>query len=249
MIPGKKKYFLIGFSSIFIFSIFLFLLFFFFFLPKKSTRYTNYQECDHVRFANAPIAPSNKLNDKNDIHLLHAMKNGLKKPFETDSAFYSQIDDLVRMALLVKVADNQFYKLKSLKHSQPYLIPEAIDMLNEIGFKFQERLKEKKYKNFRFLITSLLRTEEAQNKLSHRNSNASIHSSHLYGTTVDISYKNFYNTQTDSIESSYEAVQALTSVLREMREDCKFLAVRERKQSCFHITVVVCRPIDSTMND
>jgi len=242
----KNKYILIGFSILSLVSLSLFL---FHFLQNKNPTYSNYKECDHVRFANAPIAPSNKLNDKNDIHLLHAMKNGLKKPFETDSAFYSQIDEFVRMALLVKVADNQFYKLKSLKHSQPYLIPEAIDMLNEIGYKFQERLKEKKYKNFRFLITSLLRTEEAQNQLSHRNSNASIHSSHLYGTTVDISYKDFYNTQTDSIESSYEAVITLTSVLREMREDCKFLVVRERKQSCFHLTVVVCRPIDSTMND
>jgi len=65
---------------------------------------------------------------------------------------------------------------------------------------------------------------------------------------VDISYKNFYNTETDSIESSYEAVQALTNVLVEMRQECKFLAVRERHQSCFHITVVVCQAIPDKNN-
>src|SRR5659263_336067 len=118
MIHPKNKYILIGFSILFLVSLSL-SLFLFHFPQNKNPTYSNFKECDHVRFANAPIAPSNKLNDKNDIHLLHAMKNGLKKPFETDSAFYSQIDDLVRMALLVKVTDNQFYKLKSLKHSQP----------------------------------------------------------------------------------------------------------------------------------
>ena len=198
-----------------------------------------------VRFANATISPSSKLNDKNDIHLFYAMKTGLKQPFSTIKEFEDAIVNMLRKSLLVRVPPSRFYQLKSLTHSQPYLIPEAVDLLNEIGYRFQERLKEKKYKNFRFRITSVLRTEEDQNKLSHRNGNATTgHSSHLYGTTFDISYKNFYNTQTDSIESSYEAVQALTSVLLQMREECKFLAVRERHQSCFHITVVVCRPID-----
>jgi hypothetical protein len=67
-------------------------------------------------------------------------------------------------------------------------------------------------------------------------------SCHLYGTTVDISYKNFFNTKTDTLESSWEAIQAMTKVLVEMRKECKLLAVRERHQSCFHITVVCCKP-------
>lgn len=219
-------------------------IFIYFHFQIQSKNIAAYHECNPTHFENLLIEPSTFLNDKNDIHLLQAQKSGLKKPFETDSAFNSQIHDLLRKAILVEVTDNRFYKLKNLSHSQPYLIPEAVDMLNDIGFRFQKLLKEKKYHSYRFLITSLLRTEKAQNQLTHRNSNATIHSSHLYGTTVDISYKNFYDMQTDSIESSYEAVQTLTSVLREMRKECKFLVVRERKQSCFHITVVVCRPLD-----
>ena len=198
-------------------------------------------QCDHVKNANAPISPSKKLNDQNEIHLIHAQKNGLKKTFDTNAEFLSKLDSLKNKFILVEVTETPYYQLKSLTHSQPYLIPEAVDMLNEIGYRFQQRLAEKKYNNYRFRITSLLRTEETQNNLSHRNSNASSHSAHLYGTTVDISYKNFYNTKKDTIESSYEAVQTLTKVLIEMRQECKFLAVRERKQSCFHITVVVCK--------
>jgi hypothetical protein len=201
--------------------------------------------CDHVKYANAPISPSNKLNDLNDIHLIHAQKNGLKRTFATNEEFLLKLDSLKNNLILFEVVETPYYQLKSLTHSQPYLIPEAIDMLNEIGYRFQQRLAEKKYNMYRFRITSLLRTEETQNKLSHRNTNATAHSAHLYGTTVDISYKNFYNIQKNTIESSYEAVQTLTKVLVEMRQECKFLAVRERKQSCFHLTVVVCKSTDN----
>ena len=201
--------------------------------------------CDHVKYANAPISPSNKLNDLNDIHLVHAQKNGLKKIFATNEEFLLRLDSLKNNLILFEVVETPYYQLKSLTHSQPYLVPEAIDMLNEIGYRFQQKLSESKYNMYRFRITSLLRTEETQNKLSHRNRNATSHSAHLYGTTVDISYKNFYNIQKDTIESSYEAVQTLTKVLVEMRQECKFLAVRERKQSCFHLTVVVCKSTDN----
>jgi hypothetical protein len=209
---------------------------------KEIAIITNYvSDCDHVRFPTAPISPSNKLNDQNEIHLLHAQTNGLK-PFATDSIFNKQVDSLVSKSVLVKVTDNRFYQLKTLTFSQPYLIPEAVDMLNEIGYRFQERLKEKKYDNYQFRITSIFRTEEAQAKLSHRNGNATDHSAHIYGTSLDISYKNFFNTKKDTIESKMEPILALTKVLIDMRKECKLLVVRERHQSCFHITVVVCRP-------
>ena len=210
---------------------------------RKISKPRGFAECNHVEFANAPISPSDKLNDPNEIQLVHAQKNGLKKPFSTTQEFLSKIDSMKRQYILVEVTENKFYQIKKLSHSQPYLIPEAVDMLNEIGYRFQKRLHEKKYNNYRFRLTSMLRTEETQQKLSHCNFNATQHSAHLYGTTVDISYKNFYNTKTDTLESSFEAVQTLTKVLLEMRKECKFLAIREHKQSCFHITVVVCQPL------
>lgn len=238
MISNKKIYILFVLALVLLLGISLTV-----FLFKNKLANVPVSNCDPVHYANIPITPSNKLNDKNDIHLLHAQKNGLKKPFATNADFDAEIGDYVRRSVLVEVVDNPLYQLKNLTSSQPYLIPEAVDLLNEIGYRFQKQLKEKKYKNYRFRITSLLRTEEDQNKLTHRNSNATAHSAHLYGTTFDISYKDFCRVDNDSIESRYETVQALTNVLVKMREECKFLAVRERKQSCFHITVVVCRAI------
>lgn len=215
---------------------------------SKVTKTRGFSECDHIHFANAPITPSDKLNDPNELHLIHAQKNGLKKPFTTTEDFYAKIDSLKRNSILVEVTENKFYQVKVLHHSVPYLIPEAVDMLNEIGFRFQKRLQEKKRHNYRFRLTSLTRTEETQNSLSHCNGNAAAHSAHLYGTTCDISYKNFYDTNTDSIESSMDPILAMTYVLVEMRKECKLLVVRERHQSCFHITVVVCKPISEKNN-
>jgi len=83
---------------------------------------------------------------------------------------------------------------------------------------------------------------DSQTKLSQRNGNATSHSAHLYATTFDISYKNFFNTRKDTLESTMPPIIAITKVLTDMRKECKLLVVRERHQSCFHITVVVCRP-------
>ena len=105
--------------------------------PPKKENIHYISDCDHVRFANEPIVPSNKLKDPNELQLIHAQKNGLKKPFITDEEFISSLDSLKRNSILVEVTENRFYQLKSLTHSQPYLIPEAVDLLNEIGYRFQ----------------------------------------------------------------------------------------------------------------
>lgn len=210
------------------------------FKNEKRQNQFELSDCNPAQNANAPIESTRKLNDLNEIHLIHAQKNGLKNIIETNEEFDSKVVDFVDKNTLMKVVDNEYCRLKSLTHSKPYLIPQAVGMINEIGYRFQEELKAKKQRNYAMRVTSLLRTVESQSKLSHRNRNATAHSAHMYGTTIDISYKNFINLENDSVESSYEGVQALTKVITDMREECKLLVVRERKQACFHITVVVC---------
>ena len=209
----------------------------------------NYTQCNQLLNASAPISPSDVLNDKNDIQLLHARTNGLKHPFATNAEFDSLITMMVLNNELIEVKDGSLYHLKSLKHSHPYLVPEAVNMVDEIAFRFQKKLKEKGLGNYCFFLTSLLRTVEIQKKLSHRNGNATDTTAHYYGTTIDISYKHFYNLDNDSVVPSWELIQELTKTLVEMRQECKILAVRERKQSCFHITVVACKPKEDEVEE
>ena len=201
-----------------------------------------YINCNQLISPSAPIEPAEIIKDLNEVQLIHAKKNGLKRPFKTNAEFDSTYKKMVERFELVEIKDSRFYHLKALKHSHPFLIPEAVSMIDEIASRFQLKLKEKKLGNYCFFLTSVLRTIETQEKLSKRNGNASDSTAHYYGTTVDISYKHFYNLDNDSIEPSWEVIQELTKTLLEMRKECKLLAVRERKQSCFHITVVCCKP-------
>ena len=54
---------------------------------KEETRPNKYTDCNQALNASAPISPSSVLNDKNDIQLVHAQKNGLKQPFATNAEF------------------------------------------------------------------------------------------------------------------------------------------------------------------
>ena len=240
---SKKQLYIYSFIGILLIAILITI--YFYNQPKKiklPERENKYISCNQRQNASAPIEPADVIADKNEIHLLHAQVNGLKKPFETNLEFDTTYKKMVEKFVLVELKDNPLYRLKSLKHSHPYLIPEAVSMLDEIAVRFKERLKSEKIGNYSFFLTSVLRTVETQEKLSRRNGNASDHTAHYYGTTVDISYKHFYNNDNDSIEPKWEVIQALMKTLLEMRKECKLLAVKERKQSCFHITVVCCKP-------
>ena len=211
-------------------------------LNSKKFKTNSYLAGNQINNATAPIEPADIVDDKNDIHMLHAQANGLKKPFATNAEFEDRYKSLVSDFKLVEIKDCRLYHLKSLKHSHPYLIPEAVYMLNELAIRFQRKLKEKDLGNYCFFLTSVLRTQETQQNLSKRNGNAAEMSSHFYGTTMDISYKHFLNLDNDSIVPSWEIIQELMHTVVEMRKECKLLAVRERKQSCFHITVVCGKP-------
>ncbi len=210
-------------------------------ISEKTPLPNDYTNCDQLTNATAPIEPAEIISDKNDVQLVHARTNGLKKPFETNAEFDSTYKKMVEDYELVEVKDSRLYHLKTLKHSHPYLIPEAVSMIDEIAIRFQAKLKEKELGNYCFFLTSILRTVESQEKLSKHNGNASDTTAHFFATTVDISYKHFLNLDNDSVVPKWEIIQELTKTLLEMRKECKLLAVRERKQSCFHITVVCCK--------
>lgn len=210
--------------------------------PKMEAPHTAYAECDHTQNATAPITTSTKLNDINDVHLLHARTNGLSAPISSNEVFEKKIDSLVEKNTLIKVEENDIFKIKRLRHSHAYLVPVAVEMIHEIAYRFNKKLREEKMSGHQFYITSMLRTEETQRKLSRSNINATYHTAHYYGTTIDISYKDFYDIKKRDKVQNAKLAHLLGEVLVQMRQECKIVAVRERKQACFHITVVACKP-------
>lgn len=82
--------------------------------------------------------------------------------------------------------------------------------------------------------TSLTRTLEDQCRLRKVNRNASSGlSSHNYGNAFDVSYVRF----NDRLERNERLEKILEKVLKEFENAGKIYFIKEKMQSCYHVTV------------
>ena len=170
-------------------------------------------------------------NDKNDVHLNIARSYGIE-PLESlkeaeNSPFYQ----------LAKIDSCQYYTIKKLTHSAPYLTPRSKWRLMTIGKNFQDSLAAHGVRGYQIIVTSLLRTDDSIRRLRRRNSNASKNSAHRFGTTFDISYIHYSRTDSASYVPEYRLKETLAEVLYDMRKNNHCYIKYEVKQSCFHVTV------------
>lgn len=151
-------------------------------------------------------------------------------------------DAEARKRELVYVAASPYYHVDRLRQSVPYLVPRAAILLQDIGQAFFDSLYVKGVPLHRFIVTSILRTEEDVARLRGFNQNATENSCHLYGTTFDICY-NRYETIEDPDGPRRRQVRndtlkyVLSEVLRDMRQLNRCYVKYEVKQGCFHMTV------------
>lgn len=148
-------------------------------------------------------------------------------------------DDLLRIDRLVPLKETAGLKLDDLTHSVPLLVPEAARLAQEIGAAFRYQLEVDGQPLYRPIVTSVTRTAEDMDKLRQRNGNASLNSTHCYGTTLDISWQRYDKIDPEdprTIEPE-ELKHLLAKVLRAFHEDGRCYIKHERKQACFHITV------------
>lgn len=176
---------------------------------------------------------ANTFPDINDVQIASAQKLGIDPIHQTGSP--------MDCPELVYVGESPYYDVAKLHTSEPYLVPRAAQLLQDIGRAYADSLQVKRIPMHHFIVTSLLRTREHVDKLRRYNRNATENSCHLYATTFDISY-NRYNrvcspdgptlppTRSDSLK------WVLSEVLRDMRESGRCYVKYEVKQGCFHIT-------------
>lgn len=120
------------------------------------------------------------------------------------------------------------YRIQKLDYSQAYLVPKAKTTLRGSP-KFNASTK-----GSTLTITSLTRTLEDQCRLRRVNPNASLGiSSHNYGNSFDISYVRF----NDRLKSNPRLEAALEKVLNVYRDEGKLYYIKEKQQSCYHVTV------------
>lgn len=168
-------------------------------------------------------------NDSNHVHLAEAVKLG--------TGIIHDIDEAWRLERpLVEIKSCREYYVDRLTHSYPYLVPEAADLLGEIGRRFNDSLDARGGGNYRIKVTSVMRTPATVKRLRRVNRNASDSSAHQFGTTFDISYSRFI-CDSISVNRSFEDLKNLLGeILYDLREEGRCYVKFERRQSCFHIT-------------
>ncbi|HSJ31530.1 MAG TPA: DUF5715 family protein [Longimicrobiales bacterium] len=194
----------------------------------------------------------------NDDHVAAAQRSGVGPV--RDSAHVARLLD--SDALVALPDSSEWWVLRELDQSLPYVTPHTREILEELGRRFHARLQEHGLPPFRFDITSVLRTEEQQEALRRRNRNASrTTSSHEFGTTFDIAYLSFAAPRViadppagrlDARLRAYATMRLdtlgthlaphlegeLGAVLQEMQREGTLLTLRERSQPVYHTTVV-----------
>lgn len=171
-------------------------------------------------------------NDLNDVQLAMAKKIGIKPATTREEAEKVKED-------MEEISTNEYYEVEKLTHSIPYLIPQAADLLEDIGRNFQDSLKNRNASIYKIKVTSVTRTVDDVKKLKKRNTNSSVNSTHQYGTTFDISWVRYTKVdESDTLNIDQERLKmVLAMVLRDLKRDERCYVKHERRQGCFHITV------------
>jgi hypothetical protein len=174
-------------------------------------------------------------------------------------------DSLVAADRLVALEDSTEHWIVRRGASPAYVVPAVPLLLGELGRRFQARLAEIGVPPYRIEVTSALRTSERQDRLRGTNSNAAAGvSSHEFGTTVDVSYAAFappaerpaeilgpvpaglrpqmerladLALESVSARKSRELGAIFSRVLYEAQAEGIALAIYERQQTVYHVTV------------
>ena len=170
-------------------------------------------------------------NDLNKVHLEAARKIGIEPVASREEAEHAS-------KKMVEVRTNEYYEVEELTHSIPFLVPEAADLLEDIGRNFQDSLRNLNASLYKIKVTSVTRTVADVKKLRKRNTNSSLNSAHQYGTTFDVSWARYTKVdEEDTLNIDRDRLKmVLAMVLRDLRRADRCYVKHERRQGCFHIT-------------
>ena len=174
---------------------------------------------------------SRQFNIPNATHLEAAQAVGIR-PCANEEELRKQ------KARMRKIRTCHNYMVDELEHSLPYLTTNAAEELNRIGEGFADILERNGCPHYRFIITSVTRTDASVRNLQRSgNINATFNSAHRYGTTFDITYRRFdKNDRSADYMTEDNLKLALGQVLLNEQRAGRIYVKYEYKQACFHIT-------------
>ncbi len=231
----------------------------------ERARFADYLEAQEARYLKIGLLTDRQRGllrrSRNATHVETAQRLGI-----TPVAQRNDVLDHADEAGLVDInKENPYYWVDDLTHSVPFATPDAAAALDSIGVRFQQKLAEFGLPPYKFFVTSVLRTEEDQQKLRGVNVNAAKGtSSHEFGTTFDLQFRAyryagdpaselwepafpflkeefatelaaFYDRMEDRYRSRLLALLGETMI--ELENEGKVITVMEKRQPVFHTTV------------
>ena len=174
---------------------------------------------------------SRQFNIPNATHLEAAQAVGIR-PCANEEELRKQ------KARMRKIRTCHNYMVDELEHSLPYLTTNAAEELNRIGEGFADILERNGCPHYRFIVTSVTRTDASVRNLQRSgNINATSNSAHRYGTTFDITYRRFdKNDRSADYMTEDNLKLVLGQVLLNEQRAGRIYVKYEYKQACFHIT-------------
>jgi hypothetical protein len=176
----------------------------------------------------------------------------------------NQIKIFLESGKLTKVdstPEKQFY-FYNVRDEYRYLTPAAAAGLDLISERFQKNIRKRITSPVvKIAVSSAVRPVNYQKGLTEKNLNASIESTHCYGTSFDIFYDDYYvslpepsaeNSTAKNIEEPLrkrfgfligdalrrEFHSVLMETLIELQDEGIIYVILERKQRCYHVTVL-----------
>lgn len=172
--------------------------------------------------------------DSNSVQLAAARLNGVP-PMQRRG----ELTQMVNQQRLSCISSSPYYVIDELTHSMPYLVPKAQMLLNTIGINFVDSLQSKGMALHLPIVTSVLRTSDDIRSLQHGNGNSVTNSCHCYGTTIDITYNRFMPLAGHTPTRYDDTLKkVLAEVLYDLRAQGRCYVKYERRQACFHLTVI-----------
>lgn len=167
--------------------------------------------------------------DSNYVQLSAARANGIDP---------STVGDPAECEALVPIFSTAIYRVDTMYHAKPYLLPEAVLLLDYIAHRFNQLMDEHypQIGKHKVIVTSALRTEQSERNLRRVNRNATDTSCHLYGTTFDLSAQRYEHIPTGHDTVVDACKQMLALALYELRYE-GLCYVKYERGSCFHITL------------
>ena len=174
---------------------------------------------------------SNRLTDRIIDYYSDARRTGIEA-CEDENDIKKKLAD----RSLVRITSGHLMVIEKMSYSYPCLTVSSRELLEEIARRFREKARKAGLNGSRFIVTSMIRTNDQMKQLRRINSNASANSPHMNGNAFDISYIRFRSRKLFITDCDRKFLkEALAEIIVELRDEDKCWATYERNQSCFHV--------------